>query len=518
MADQAIDNSGYDGIGAAQPLRADYRQLGVSGLNQFQGWIHEGHDRKLMGRAAQRIYGEMADLDPSCALLVFMIQNLGRTVSWFVREHSSDPADIENAQLVETCMQDMTEGWDDTISANLSMCPQGFSLHEICYKKRSGRSEKPWLNSKFDDGKIGWAGLPMRSQDSVEKWDLDEANNILGVWQQAPPRHEKVYIPAEKFLLFRTSNFKGNPEGLSMFRRAVRPWRKKVALEQIEGISIERDLCGLPVITAPPEVLADNASPKNQRLKESLRKIATEVKTDEQMGVLFPSAFDANNNQQFTFSLMSSGGAKSIDVGKVIERYDTQIFRSSLADFLTLGQGTNSSGSWSMHSDKSAMFLMSLKTYLAQIRDVYNRFAIPRLMELNGIVAKGYPQIDHTPLEQVDMAQMATAVNQLASSGMAIFPNPDVERRLFEILGLPAPVDDDSAPNTPEMGLSTQNQGDQAQEVFPGQHVDDDGEVQGDPIDVAEPPRRSSAKPAPDGDERFAQQFRPRPKAMNRFG
>ena len=63
-------------------------------------------------------------------------------------------------------------------------------------------------------------------------------------------------IPRAKCLLFRPTAYKSNPEGRSILRTAYRPWYNLTQIENIEGIGIERDLAGLPVVKVPPEVMA----------------------------------------------------------------------------------------------------------------------------------------------------------------------------------------------------------------------------------------------------------------------
>ena len=58
-------------------------------------------------------------------------------------------------------------------------------------------------------------------------------------------------IPMSKALLFRTKSRKNNPEGRSILRNAYRSWYFKRRIQEIEGIGIERDLAGLPVMHGP---------------------------------------------------------------------------------------------------------------------------------------------------------------------------------------------------------------------------------------------------------------------------
>ena len=433
-----------DFMSNAQPIKMDYRSLGTSGLRAQGGCINESTLRGLEGRRATEIYKEMGENDPSVGIILFMIQNIVRGVRWFVKDASEDPKDLEASDLITTAMHDMEMPWDDYIAENMSMIQYGFSTHELLYKRRAGRAEEPWLKSKYTDGRIGWRGIPLRSQDTVMRWEFDEAGGLTGMTQQDPYGGTMVTIPWSKMLLFRTTSYKNNPEGMSAFRRAYRPYYFKKHIEETEAIGIQRDLAGMPLIELPIEVMATNGTPGNRKLYDRMKEIVTKVRRDELEGVIMPLAYDEKGNKLFNFQLISSGGSRQFDTSKIIDRLKTEIFDTSLAGMIMLGQGQNSGGSWAMHSDKTQIFLMSLKAYLSQIKNVYNLHAIPRLLELNGMEVTDYPEIDHTPLEQVDVKSTSEAISALAMAGMPIFPNADIERRILEMLGLPAPLDTDS--------------------------------------------------------------------------
>ncbi|MCE2604181.1 hypothetical protein LH384_34385, partial [Pseudomonas aeruginosa] len=55
----------------------------------------------------------------------------------------------------------------------------------------------------------------------------------------------------DRALHFVTKSRKNNPEGRSVLRGAYRAWYFKRRIQEIEGIGLERDLAGFPVLTAP---------------------------------------------------------------------------------------------------------------------------------------------------------------------------------------------------------------------------------------------------------------------------
>src|SRR6476646_11133579 len=108
--------------GTASPLV----ELGSTGLQRQAGFVWEELLRDLSGRRAVLTYREMADNDGTVGAVLFAIDMLMRQVEWRVDPVSTDPADLEAADFVDSCMQDMSATWTDLISEILSMLTFGF--------------------------------------------------------------------------------------------------------------------------------------------------------------------------------------------------------------------------------------------------------------------------------------------------------------------------------------------------------------------------------------------------------
>src|SRR5690554_404643 len=170
---------------AAQPV--DLIEIGRTGLERFGGHVYEEFLPDLTGTRAVKVYREMSENDPVVGAFLFAIDMLMRNVSWTVRPYSQRQEDLEAADFLKSCMEDMSMTWEDTISEILSMLVYGWSYHEIVYKIRAGDSLDPSRRSRFADGRIGWRKLPIRAQESLYEWIFDEAGGIRGMVQQAPP-------------------------------------------------------------------------------------------------------------------------------------------------------------------------------------------------------------------------------------------------------------------------------------------------------------------------------------------
>ena len=288
------------------------KEFGRAGQKRTGGIFYEEFLPELQGKKGIETYREMADNDDVVGAILFAVDMLIRGCSWDTQPGGNTPADEEAADFVWQCMNDMTETWIDTISEILSMLTYGWSAHEIVYKRRMGRKKDIRLNSKYNDGRIGWQKLPIRSQETLYRWEYDDNDNLLGLTQMPPPKFDLITIPANKLLLFRTKSSKGNPEGRSILRNSYRSWYFKKRIQEIEGIGIERDLAGLPVMTAPEGVdIWDNDDKNMVSARREAERYVKSIRRDSLEGVVKPEGWK--------LELLTSGGKRNkIEPNKTI--------------------------------------------------------------------------------------------------------------------------------------------------------------------------------------------------------
>lgn len=414
-------------------------EIGSSGLHQYGGEIRNDFLRQLQGKQQYANYREMADNDPVVGAMLHAIEMLLRSVDWTVEpaSHEDDRA-IEQAEFVSSCLADMSVSWADTLASIMSFLTYGYSYHEIVYKRRQGFTKDPRTRSKFADGKIGWRKLPARSQETIERWELDDAGGIKGAYQNDPNAKGRgvVYLPIEKALLFRTTSKLNNPQGRSILRNAFTSWYYKRRIQEIEAIGIERDLAGLPVALVPPQMLSDAATPNERAALDAIKQIVRNIKRDEQEGIVFPLAYDPETGQKaFDLTLLSTGGRRQFDTDAIIGRYDQRIAMTVLADFLLLGH--EKVGTQALSVSKVDLFVRSLDAYVSEITEVFNQHAIPRLMRINGIDEELSPSLTATMPQTVDLAAIGTFITSMAQAGAPLFPDEGLESHLRSLAGLP---------------------------------------------------------------------------------
>ncbi len=409
----AIAKASIDPVGTPSAMR----EIGRTGLRQYSGYIDEEFLTVLKGRKAIEVWREMSLNDSTVGAMLFAIRMMIRQVKWRVEPGGDDPADVEKAHHLSECIDDMAETWADLIAEVLSFVEMGFSLHEPVFKKRQGASRDPSKDSKFNDGRIGWQKIPGRAQETIDRWLFDDDTGELnGCEQVALPSLDRVTIPSSRFLLFRTTTAKGNPEGQSVLRTAYRSWYFKRRIEEIEGIGIERDLAGLPVAGAPAELFASDADPADAAILEEIRQIVTNIRRDEQDGVVLPLEYDEKGNKKYTLELLTTGGRRQFDTTQIIDRWDKRIAQTVLADVILMGQGAV--GSHALADSKTELLAAALGAWLDGIEQMFNRQAIPQLFRLNTFPdTEKLPELKHGDVETADIVRLADYVSKLVTAG-----------------------------------------------------------------------------------------------------
>lgn len=412
--------------------------IGVTGLTQYSGRIHEEYLRELQGPRWHRVLRRMVDSDPIIGAALFAIEMLLRQVTWDITASEDGDADAEaNAAFIGEAWSDMPP-WPDTLAEILTFLPHGWVWLELIYKRRQGLryradgSEDAELSSRFTDGKTGWACWSPRAQDTLDRWEFGQDGSVRGMWQIAPPTYQSVMIPVEKALHLRTTSRKGNPEGRSILRNTYRPWYFKQNIENIEGIGIERDLAGFPIVRVPHEIITAGGP-----IFEAYKQMARDVKRDEQEGAVLSSQRDTHGQYVYDMQLLSSASRRQFDTNVIIARYDTRIAMTMLADVILIGH--EKVGSFALSSDKTELLSVALGAFLETICCGVQQQAFTRLLRLNGMNADKCPMLRHGDIESTDLAALGAYLESLTKAGMTIFPQPDLEAYLLEEAGLPVP-------------------------------------------------------------------------------
>jgi hypothetical protein len=421
-------------LNVPQPMQP----IGVPGLRGMGGYVREEFLQELSGPTGVQTFKKMRDNSPIIGAILFATEMLVRPVGWSCTpaDDSQEAADLA-AFARHALFDDCLNTWYVRLSDILSMLPFGWALMEWTLKRRQGPHRDPWRSSSATDGRLGFADIGLRSQDTLMRWDVSERDEVQGMVQQPPNGGPIVTIPRAKSLLFRPTSYKSNPEGRSILRTAYRPWYNLTQIENIEGIGIERDLAGLPVVKVPPEVMAGHqagATAEARMIYQQYEQLAVNIRQNEQAGIVFPLVYDAEGHELYKLELLSSGGRRNFDTDTVIKRYELRIAQSVLADMILVGH--EQVGSYALASSKTNLFATALGGYLDAISDVFQQEAIPVLWQANGLPLPLMPHVEHGDVEHVDIKELSEAIKNMAQAG---FDVADLDRPVRLKMGLPAP-------------------------------------------------------------------------------
>lgn len=396
----------------------------------------------LRGRRASEIFREMAQNDAIVSAILFEITAVLRRVEWDVEPGASGPDgevsddDIERADFVQTCMDDLSHSWEELVADALTMLPFGFAALEIVYKHRgSADIDAPSKRrTKFPDGKVGWRKFELIPQATVTDFIVDEHGGIQALEQGGMYGADRVVIPIEKLLLFRTERH--SPRGKSVLRGAVESWYYRKRMRQLEGIGVERDLAGLPVFYLDADIMADSAR------RSEYEKIIRNLRRDEQEGVLLPAVMDDSGTLQplAKLELLASAGARQHDMDKTIARYTREIAMSLLQDVMLLGH--EKVGTQALAKEKRDLSEVVLQAWLNTVEAVINDHAVPRLLALNGMPLDAAPRIVPGDIRSSDVAEFINGVKLASDAGFQLAGDPEVEQIIRRRLNLPLIVEE----------------------------------------------------------------------------
>lgn len=428
-------------------------EMAYSGLNVFNGVTKDELKEELNFPKSIKTFKQMSYHSTVNAALTLYEALISKADWKVVPPLNPTQEELDQAKFIEECMQDMEHSWGDFIKDILSMNIYGFSVHEKVYRRRNYVS-----GSSFNDEKIGWKKLPIRSQESITKFIFsDDGNELLGCTQNsatvddpygryANRKNKEVNIPKSKMLLFRVGRHRGDPFGKSPLRDAYLAWRYLTALEEIEANGVAKDLSGIPVLSIPPQYLSNDASPEQKLIRAYYENAMKNLQVNQQSSIILPNAYDPDTRQPlFKLELLSQASSgKNFDTTKVKEYYKNLVLTSLFADLLTMGQSTT--GSYALGSIKTSLVGVAIESIVKSITEVINQDLIKQTYELNGWATARRCKIDFDNLEAPDLDVFSKFVQRIASVG---FMTKDIDtvnkiREVMQLDSLEADADLDS--------------------------------------------------------------------------
>jgi hypothetical protein len=407
--------SDVNGVTRSVDMLTVQRAVGRRGLSIWGGFVREEYLTQLSGWADQaRLYLEMRD-DPTVGTLLNSLKLPLLKAEIGVSAASEDPADQLAARWLDEAMNSMQrQSWRAYTDDALEALDFGFAIGEVILEKRR-------------DGYLWPRNIEPRGQETVRKWILNENNpdEVVG-FEQAPFRGSDIIgtirVPLDKCVHVTYRGRKGNPQGRSLLRSIYTPYVFVKNLRTFEGIKIERDIGGTPVLKLPPGIM-DISTTEFDDIRDQLDGL----KTDETLWISLPNGMELDSY---------SGGTTTSNIREAIRDHQKDMLKIMFAQFLELGM--DSAGTQALVKGSHDFFMLGLEAIQEIVLEAWNQQLVPLLFSFNrfpGITK--LPEITWAPPGADDVSALVTLYREGTSAKILSATDKD-ESFIREAADLPA--------------------------------------------------------------------------------
>ena len=328
------------------PIPLD-QELGAAGMTKYNRMIYAEYNPKLRGKVGLRKYREMRN-DAQVNGMLQVIKTPVLAARWFVEPASMDPKDKYIADFIWNNLNRwMNVSWAEVVQEALYMIDYGYYTFEPV-----------WTTREIDGNElIVLKKLSPRHPLEIHEWMYDDEGGPDGI-KYGP---QLVEIPIEKLLVFTKNKEAGNMEGVSVLRGGYKHWYFKEQLYKIDAIQKERHGIGIPIIQLPPNF--------NEKDVAKAHEIGENLRTNEKAHVVVPP------NWEISFARLEGN---PVDALASAQHHGELLYENIMANYMVSSLSVNSPA-----VIQQDMFLRGTRYVAEIIRDVFNYFAIPRLVWWN---------------------------------------------------------------------------------------------------------------------------------------
>lgn len=426
--------------------------LGTGGTAFSGGYVVEFEkDARITGSSKYRTYSNiLANTNIVAAGTRFFLNLVGKA-NWKIEPANKSPEAKRLASLVNEMLHDMITPLHRVVRRAAMFRFYGFSVQEIIAKKR-------------DDGHIGIRDISPRPQATIERWNVSETGDVLGVFQRNPQNHFEHYIPRKKLLYVVDDSMNDSPEGLGIFRQIVDAAGRLSRLEQLEGFGFDSDLRGVPVGRGPfgrlqelvqsgqltPQQKAELEEPMKRFMRSHIRNPQIGMLLDSQTWTTSDEKESPSSVYQWDLELLKGDGSGLEEIARAITRIQNEIARVLGVDHLMIG--SDGAGSLALSRDKSTNFGLIVDSVLREIAAAFRNDVIRKIFELNGWETSLIPNIKTDVIAYRDVEQMGKIIGEMARAGVVLDRSDEGVGEIFDLLGLtrlpgdiPEPTEEEEA-------------------------------------------------------------------------
>jgi hypothetical protein len=434
-----------------------FREIGAAGVAVFGG-RPQTREKDVRVAGSQRFitYADLVANTSIVAAGVRYFLNIVSHAKWSVKPAETEidkkdkkkpsPEAEEAAELVDNVINKMATPWRRVARRAAMYRFQGFGVQE-------------WTAKKLDDGKIGLEDIEARPQHTIDRWEVDEAGVVLGVWQVPPQTGRAVYLPREKVVYLVEDSLTDSPEGLGLYRHLVEPYERLKKYLTLEGRGFERDLRGIPIGRLPYRAIQQWVAAGTMTAEEASKLIAAvedfvkiQSRAEDTSIVLDSAPYVVETEggksisgvMQFGLELLNGQSPDFGAMSHAVERLNMEMARIIGVEHLLLGGGGGANRALS--EDKSRNFYLTVNGTMQELADAFNKDVVIPICNLNGIAEEMRPTLVPSDVSFRAVQEVTAALRDMATAGAVLAPDDPAIDEIRDMLGI------SKAPEpTPEM-------------------------------------------------------------------
>jgi hypothetical protein len=421
---------------AGAPL-APTQRIGVPGFAITNGYILPRNvDRLLSQRERYRLYEENLTNVAIISTGVRYFLDLVSSAEWNFEPADDSAKAQEVADFVQDAMHDMETSFFRIIRRQARYKFDGFSIQEWTVKPR-------------EDGRIGFLDIEPRPAHTIERWDVGSNGVVKGVLQTNPNTGQEIYLPVSKLVYVTDDTLSDSPEGLGLFRQAIRGAAGIARFEDLEHWGFETDLQGIPIGRVPiahmqelvDEGVLTQAQMQQARLAidsmiaNHIRGPASGITLDSATYKTTDERGAPSNQRLWDIELLKSGGTSHAQIDVAIKRKTQELARLLGVEHLLLG--SDGAGSLALSQSSTKRLHGMVNSCLNELRDVSAKQMIRPLMVLNNIPKPLWPKPKPEEIAYRTVEEVTGALANLATAGVPLMPGDAAVDAVRDMVGLP---------------------------------------------------------------------------------
>lgn len=365
-----------------------FDEIGELGLKAGYGYLWMAYNKQLRWPQCQEEYERIRTTDPEISQVrnFFTALSGGLSVRWDMPNDPNDD-DKKAVEFGTSVLEDIQGGMSKFIVTMMSQVPFfGWGWWEIVWGLRTKEYEQKYeWDIQSDDAKIGIRKLAFRDTSSFDRWELDDYQRVVGMWQRRQNQAVSIMIPAEKSVHIINGDV-FNPEGVTQLGSVYRMEYIKRQLEMVQGMGYEHAAGHLKFNVENAEL----------------------SKTDKEVVRAAAQAMMAA--QEGNYATLPSGiTAEMVDVpfsvaGSILQSirfYSLLKLAAYQCQFLALGT-TAETGAYSAMQEGFNIFLTYYNAMVKSYIDQFDEQVVARIFRVNPTIPTGgkRPQLKSVPINR----------------------------------------------------------------------------------------------------------------------